>query len=82
MSTKSLLLALEKLRVSSNVETELSEIHQEYELSKNEPEVTIGDLFRDRFLRRITFIAAGAMICQQLSGIGAVWDGKVFADKM
>ncbi|GAU92281.1 hypothetical protein RvY_04381 [Ramazzottius varieornatus] len=64
--------ALERLRGTSDVNEEMHEIHQEYELIENEADVTIRDLFRDRFLRRITLIAAGVMMSQQLSGIDAV----------
>ncbi|GAU90882.1 hypothetical protein RvY_03240 [Ramazzottius varieornatus] len=64
--------ALIRLRGTSNVEAELEEIRQEYEKTKNDPAISIADLFRDSFLRQVTLIAGGLMLCQQLSGIDAV----------
>jgi Sugar (and other) transporter len=65
-------VALEKLRATASVEEEIEEIRVEYEKTKDLPSVSIGMLFRDPFLRKVTLIAAGLMVCQQLSGIDAV----------
>ena len=65
-------VALERLRRTSNVETELAEVQRDYELSKSRSKVTIVDLFREPFLRKTTWIAIGVMASQQLSGIAAV----------
>ncbi|OWA49841.1 Glucose transporter type 1 [Hypsibius exemplaris] len=64
--------ALEKLRNTTEVDDELKELRDEYEASKDLPTVSIPSLFRDPFLRKVTLIAAGLMVCQQLSGIDAV----------
>ncbi|GAU92293.1 hypothetical protein RvY_04393 [Ramazzottius varieornatus] len=64
--------ALNRLRGTSDVEAELDEIGQEYALTLRAPKFSIGDLFKDPFLRKTTFIAIGVMVCQHFSGVIAV----------
>ncbi|GAU92296.1 hypothetical protein RvY_04394-2 [Ramazzottius varieornatus] len=64
--------ALQKLRNTSNVDAELADFQRDHELSKGAPRVTIGELFKDPFLRKTTFIAIGVMVSQHLTGVIAV----------
>lgn len=64
--------ALEFFQRSPNVSEEMANMEEEYTASKDLPKVTILDLFRDRFLRRIIIICIMVMLSQQFSGINAV----------
>ncbi|XP_055331034.1 solute carrier family 2, facilitated glucose transporter member 1-like [Paramacrobiotus metropolitanus] len=64
--------ALVRLRGTTDVEDEMSEMRAEHKVAKALPKVGVKDLFTDPFLRSITFIAIMLMVCQQMSGINAV----------
>lgn len=64
--------ALVRFRGTEDVGAEMEDIRAEYTALKNEPKVSIVDLWTDKFLRSVTFIAAMLMVCQQFSGINAV----------
>ncbi|OQV21176.1 Solute carrier family 2, facilitated glucose transporter member 3 [Hypsibius exemplaris] len=64
--------ALEFFQAPADVEKQMSDMESDYDKSKDLPRVTIVDLFRDRFLRRVIIICMMVMLSQQFSGINAV----------
>ncbi|XP_055333598.1 solute carrier family 2, facilitated glucose transporter member 1-like [Paramacrobiotus metropolitanus] len=64
--------ALEFFQGSADVAYELEQMEEEHLASKDMPTVTIPELFRDRFLRKIIIICIMVMLSQQFSGINAV----------
>ena len=65
--------ALKRLVGSGNVDREMELNRREYESMKEEPAVSVRELFTDPFLRRTLLITFGLMACQELlSGIDAV----------
>ncbi|XP_063223869.1 solute carrier family 2, facilitated glucose transporter member 1-like isoform X2 [Bacillus rossius redtenbacheri] len=65
--------ALAWLRGTIEVHDEMDEMRGEYEAAKSVPKVTLRDMFMNRALRIPLFISVVVMICQQLSGINAVF---------
>ena len=61
--------ALEFFQSPSDVTKELNRMEEDFEKTKDMPKVTIVDLFRDRFLRRVITICIMAMLSQQFSGM-------------
>lgn len=64
--------ALEYFQRSADVTEEMDAMEREYEISRDLPKVSMLDLFRDRFLRRVMIICIMVMLSQQFSGINAV----------
>ncbi|GAV05842.1 hypothetical protein RvY_15913 [Ramazzottius varieornatus] len=64
--------ALDFFQRTSDVTADMDQMKREHEESRDQPKVTMTDIFRDRFLRRIMLICIMVMLSQQFSGINAV----------